>query len=215
VQETTPPTGYQTVDTEDKVKAYVLCYTTNSTVLQGQGAGKDALYDDTENAITNQSISKTVIFQKVNASDQAPLAGAAFTLYQVDADAQQTKLMNAGFITSGSDGIFSPSNFRLASGTYQLVETQAPEGYHKLVEPIEITVDSNGVHTTDSAVCSITSATQDNKTVYTVLVTNTTGTALPQTGGSGTAFYRLLGLALLAAAWLWWHERGHVYTSNK
>lgn len=77
--------------------------------------------------------------KKVGENDQ-PLAGAVFTLNQLDSDGK-TVLSSASF-TTGADGILtfdllygSIQNGQITDGTYVLSETKAPEGY----EPIDNT----------------------------------------------------------------------------
>lgn len=80
--------------------------------------------------------------------------------------------------TSGKDG--RGYVYGLAYGTYYLVETKAPDGYHKLKEPIEITIDQSS-HLKDSK----------------VIVQNSSGFELPSTGGFGTRLFTLFGSVLV------------------
>lgn len=78
----------------------------------------------------------------------------------------------------------------LAAGTYTLTETEAPDGYNLLDDPITITIANDGKVTTsitDSVVTAIT-------------VVNQTGTELPSTGGMGTTIFYALGGTLVVAA---------------
>lgn len=82
-------------------------------------------------------------------------------------------------LTTGADGkAVSPE---LECGTYYLVETKAPIGYHKLEEAISVTVSSTIV---------------ENAGV--VYIANEKGSILPETGGAGTTiFYGVGGLMVL------------------
>lgn len=84
-------------------------------------------------------------------------------------------------LTTGADGkVSSPE---LECGTYYLVETKAPSGYHKLEEAIAVTVVSEVV---------------ENAGV--TYIANEKGSILPETGGMGTKlFYGIGGLMMLAA----------------
>jgi len=89
----------------------------------------------------------------------------------------------------------------LTPGNYKMEETKSPTGYVKMVGEIIFTIESNGtVEYDDSATDLVKYETEDK----TFKVGNTKGTALPNTGGSGTSFHYLLGsfLALMAGALL-------------
>ena len=222
VKETAPPAGYKASETPAKM--YMLCYTTAPSALTGQGANKEALYDATNNPIENTPTSKSIILQKVSATDSSTsLAGAAFTLYQVDENGDKVEGTEMVSLTSDENGVFSPADFTLATGTYHLIETKAPDGYHLLAEPVVIMVSSDGVsaYPKGDATAQLTVTKEDDDddtTTYTILVTNSTGTALPETGGAGAEGYQLAGLLLMltAAVWLWkqkqLRERGNVHS---
>lgn len=73
----------------------------------------------------------------------------------------------------------------LDDGTYQLVETKAPDGYNKLEEPKPITISATSGN--DGATVNV----EGNK----VTVANKAGTLLPETGGMGTMLFTLVGVA--------------------
>ncbi len=95
--------------------------------------------------------------------------------------------------TTNDNGVYQiPSNWRLAPGNYYiLVETEAPEGY-ELTEPVlfyfgvESQVDREN-YPNARAVPGSTLTVDDPPFQYT----------LPETGGSGTVFYVVTGLALI------------------
>ena len=91
----------------------------------------------------------------------------------------------------------------LGAGDYTITEIEAPEGYNKLKDPIEIsiaaTVDQN------AQTCAWT-VTKDETTLevddnlYGFTVENNEGITLPGTGGMGTTiFYVVGGLLILCA----------------
>lgn len=110
------------------------------------------------------------------------LDGAEFDLHDADGNLIATGV-------SGADGKvdFTPvdDNYnmdRLNYGDYVLTETKAPEGYSKLKNPIEFSINSD-------------------KSKISLEVDNYTSEwNLPQTGGMGTLLFTLIGLGLMGTA---------------
>lgn len=102
------------------------------------------------------------------------------------------------------DGTFTV--YGLASGAYQIKETQAPDGFNNL--PGDITL--NIVAGTDSA--SILNALSGNTVggglaagdvstgLVTLTISNTKGAVLPSTGGMGTTLFYVAGVVLMVGA---------------
>lgn len=76
----------------------------------------------------------------------------------------------------------------LQAGTYSLEETAAPAGYNQLTEDITIVLDKNGSATIDGA-----PSTPGDAHSLTTDVANSTGTVLPETGGTGIMIFVALG----------------------
>lgn len=76
----------------------------------------------------------------------------------------------------------------LQAGTYSLEETVAPAGYNQLTKDITIVLDKNGSTTIDGA-ASAPGADHS----LTTGVANSTGTVLPETGGTGIVIFVALG----------------------
>ena len=79
----------------------------------------------------------------------------------------------------------------LAAGTYYLVETQAPEGFNKLTDPIKVTITKDGdtnwtVKKNDTA--------EDDKIID---VENSSGSLLPSTGGRGAIAFAVIAALLV------------------
>lgn len=177
-------------------------------------------------SLVNHSEPQQVLLQKKDANKNQ-LNGATFSLYRDCAstttgaqsfritegnnektvwgipigDKQDMTSRNETVDGASLDGVIYRGE--LAGGKYYLLETSAPDGYHRLEEPIVIAVGKDGVSAsycgnTDDTVTVTDNATQPK--IYTVTVKNIPGTVLPNTGGTGTGWYTLGGILLMAAA---------------
>lgn len=141
---------------------------------------------------------------KVDAKDETKvLSGAVFEVYRLDEngdveltiDGEKKMATKVSFydnpelsgnkvdsLTTGEDG--KGYIYGLAYGTYYLVETKAPDGYHVRTEPypIEITATSHKAEPVS----------------YTLI--NSTDVLLPGTGGIGTYVFTIGGLCLMSIA---------------
>ena len=154
---------------------------------------------------------KKISFMKVDlASPDTALEGAKFDLLKVDGQSEQ--LLYSG-LTSGSDGILvfkdnpeaeGQTVFKLGTGTYHLVETEAPDGYYLRETPVIITISNNNgvfdVTYDDGTSISHQKVEPDDHNVYLLKVTNSSGVELPNSGGPGTTWMYLLGSMLLFAS---------------
>ena len=141
-----------------------------------------------------------------------PLAGAEFALYR-DSDVENGKVKTddegnpAAPLVEGataSDGKIDLG--ALNAGVYWLIETKAPEGYVRRL-PMKLEITSTGVTLQGCDVVAIAAdgtIIQENvpegQRDYQLVVTNTAGTVLPGTGGSGTVVFYVLGAVLLVTA---------------
>ena len=141
-----------------------------------------------------------------------PLTGAEFALYRLedyDDDSEQPK-QDAEPILTGEVGENSIMPLGpLGIGHYRLVELTAPAGYVRLEHAIRICVEAESVSAMQDSKQSEISVSgnahwvegQDDDTVQ-IHVWNNPGATLPSTGGSGTALFRVSGIALMLAALL-------------
>ena len=156
--------------------------------------GKHSTEEETTTYVWKLNVHKYTLN---STNDEVALSGAKFVLYRMDGDTKKyAKLTNNkidGWVTDKGDATTLETSGEgdiliegLNVGTYYLEETEAPAGYNKLTEPIEIkitaTPDATGVSETveyknqnDSTYTPATNAT--------VKVLNKAGTQLPSTGG--------------------------------
>lgn len=144
-----------------------------------------------------------------NESEKA-LAGAKFVLSRGNEGEKEYAVMTGNKVTSWkkefnkatvlvTDGRNDLIYEGLDAGNYQLIETEAPTGYNKLKNPIDVVITaSNG-----SATITYRDADEsgyETATGATVKVLNNAGTVLPSTGGIGTTIFYLIGGGLMVAA---------------
>jgi uncharacterized surface anchored protein len=151
---------------------------------------------------------KKVSFMKVDiGSTDKTLSGAEFDLYEVNVDGETetrvTPPLYSG-LTSGENGLLADGSgntvFELPVGIYHLVETQAPDGYYPATEAVKITVTASDVSYDEGTVLSESGRGRSydvaTKT-YTLKISNSTGYALPASGGIGTTIFYVLGSMLV------------------
>ena len=133
---------------------------------------------------------------------------------KIDKDNNAVKLKNAKFklydnkeckgdaikeVTTNESGIASVEG--LKAGKYYLVETMAPSGYKKLLEPIEIVVNAaSGIYTITADKTEITTDIEKENGYKKVTVENKKGATLPTAGGMGTALFVAGGLIIMLGA---------------
>lgn len=148
--------------------------------------------------------------KKINKKTKGLLAGAKFSLYRSAIDAKNGE--NAIAVT-GSNGSYvvdadskntvfesvatevgNGYNLHLnglAAGDYWLVETQAPEGFNKLTDPIKVTITKDG--DTNWTVKKNDTAEEDKI----IDIANSTGSLLPSTGGRGAIAFAVIAALLV------------------
>ena len=153
---------------------------------------------------------------KIKKGTEEKLAGAKFRLYSSEADAKandESKAIKVSTVVAGVAGnyVVDPAstttefesvkditgagyNLRvngLAEGTYYLVETQAPEGFNKLTDPIKVTITKDG---DTNWIVKKNDAAEDDKIID---VENSTGSLLPSTGGRGAIVFAVIAALLV------------------
>ena len=151
---------------------------------------------------------------KVN-EDMNPLKGAEFAIYTTEEDAKTQKNAIASG-TSDENGLVefkttAEEAVRLASGTYYLIETKAPEGYNRYTDVIEVKIDADYADAFTEGTW-ISSAPEDGVAVVTVTDSKV---ILPQTGGDGmVAIYLIAFIGLAIASTLYFVGKKSKSTSN-
>lgn len=153
---------------------------------------------------------------KIKTGSDEKLAGAKFRLYSNEADAKandESKAIKVSPVVAGVAGnyvvdpVSTTTEFEsvksiegkgynlhingLEAKDYWLVETQAPEGFNKLTDPIKVTITKGEgeewtVKKNDTA--------EDDKIID---VENSTGSLLPSTGGRGAIAFAVIAALLV------------------
>lgn len=147
--------------------------------------------------------SKIVIDKYETSKETTKLAGATFVLYKAGTTegsklyymytaATDTAAAKVEWVENKNEATPKTTDNKgaasfdgLADGTYYLEETEAPAGYNKLTQPVEVTVNGG---------------TTETQLSVTAKVANNTGTLLPSTGGMGTTLFYVLGSILAIGA---------------
>jgi fimbrial isopeptide formation D2 family protein/LPXTG-motif cell wall-anchored protein len=178
---------------------------TNTATLKysNNPADKDS-YD--ESTVTVDVFSFNIVINKYAANNaETKLEGAKFVLkkgangpyYKYDAATKVVSWVDAkADATEVSTDANGAAHFDgLQAGTYSLEETVAPAGYNQLTKDIIIVLDKTGSATINGAASTLGDARS-----LTAGVANSTGTVLPETGGTGTVIFVALGaLAVICA----------------
>ncbi len=145
-----------------------------------------------------------VINKYATGSESTKLAGAKFVLknaegkyYTYNTSTGKVEWVadkaQADEVTTNADGAARFDG--LQAGTYNLEETAAPAGYNQLTNDITIVLDKNRTATING-----TTSNPAADLSLTTGVANSTGTMLPETGGTGTIIFVALGaLAVICA----------------
>lgn len=185
-------------------KAVVSNVETNTATLKysNDPANKDSFKESTDKV---DVFSFNIVINKYDSNNtDTKLAGAKFVLknaegkyYTYNTSTGKVEWVadkaQADEVTTNADG--AAHFYGLAAGTYYLEETAAPAGYNQLTKDITIVLDKNGNATINGDASS--PATDRSLTAG---VANSTGTMLPETGGTGTIIFVALGaLAVICA----------------
>lgn len=169
-----------------KGKIIVITYNAivNEKAIEVDGVTNEAKLEYGGSSTVETITLKNYDFQLVKTDEnKAELTGAEFKLYTAAGVEIPVVLVQEGVYRVAKAGetgvVIKAGNVRingLASGTYALEETKAPEGYNQLVARQEFTITNADLLNTSA-----------------VKVVNTTGVILPSTGGMGTVLFLTIG----------------------
>lgn len=204
-------------DYQDKIdKPVVITYTaivnekaiqrnkeTNTAKLKYSNNPATGSTTDTDNVTVDVFSFNIVINKYATGHEGTKLPGAKFVLknssgeyYKCDSTKAVSWVENKKDATEVKTDANGAARFDgLQAGTYKLEETVAPDGYNQLTKDITIELDKSG-----SAKIDGDASTLGTDNSLTTNVANSTGTVLPETGGTGTAIFVALGaLAVICA----------------
>lgn len=151
-------------------------YTWSFDVLKYGNNDESKVLKDAKFVLLNSSKTKvaTIVNGKVTGWADIPTEGAEWPTNTV--------------LTTDANGKITITG--LDADTYYLREVEAPAGYNKLADDVEVKI--------------VPTASEDGKTLsltpVTAKVNNNAGTELPSTGGMGTTIFYVLGSILVVAA---------------
>lgn len=104
-------------------------------------------------------------------------------------------------LSSDTNGVLTFTGIDM--GTYHLEEIKAPDGYNLLSDVVTVVINKNTANNSyDATVGSHTATVVDDDLTVTASIANSTGTMLPETGGTGTIIFIVVGAVAVIGAGL-------------
>lgn len=223
---------YRAVEIEPTTKEEVL-----SSVQYESNDGKDSDIEQVEIININLTPVDIKVLKTDTSATPKYLPGAVFKLtkkqngafkdFEFHAEDNSTATPTAITFEEGKQGQFTVTNGQkgvtikaLTTGVYKLEEIKSPDGYNKLMNPIEFEItndgkviapgfaSNSGLPVSDSNIFVFTDTSSGSTHSAAVSVKNTPGAELPSTGGPGTGLFTLFGsILILGAGLLLWRRR--------
>ena len=192
----------------------------NAVVIEKNKAQLEYGNNPSDTTTTTPSEAKTPTYpldiNKIKKGSEEKLAGAKFRLYLSETDAKandESKAIKVAPVVAGVAGnyVVDPASTTtefesvksiegkgynlhingLEAKDYWLVETQAPEGFNKLTDPIKVTITKTG---DEEWTVQKNDAPETDKIID---VENSTGSLLPSTGGRGAIVFAVIAALLV------------------
>ena len=198
---------YEVLVTEEAVNSS----TTNNSVTLTYSNNPKTDTTTTTPPIEVPVYSSEINIIKVDAkNEETKLEGASFVVQNIDGEYYQAVDVNGIVITNTNktenvalvkwvknqeeatllitetDGTVTFEGVR--NGTYYLVELEAPDGYNKLTGPVTVKVGYDSADGTNLKPEAVS---------HNEIIKNNSGTVLPQTGGTGTTLFIIIGSLLM------------------
>ena len=197
MKEIQAPSGYVL----DNSTIYTISITVNGTevttrILKADGSEISDL------KIKNTAIETELTFYKKSKTKngtEISLDGAVFEIKRLEGSEYKKVTDIIGVDSTKSQFTIPAEGIKLTKikdGTYQIREITAPAGYNLLTEPISFVIE-NGLLKQSKTASEVVTLDPANKTV---IIYNTAGIELPETGGMGTLMTTMSGMALMLIA---------------
>lgn len=203
-----------TKDTEGAIKyenKYYIMLESDGIQSLGNDSYKVTYKTETKDGKVTYTVTNTKSSQKIKVLKKQSGSGASnvylkdaeFSLKDNTGNIVKVGVNTTGTYISDDNGLVIEGD--ISYGTYILTEIKAPKGFVLLENPIQITVDENGITVKEDKNVSYSKSESDS--LYVITVTNDMVYDLPSAGGIGIFWYTIGGMLLMMAAALILYKR--------